>query len=48
MLYDQAQLVVSYLTSYQITFEPWYAHIARDVLAYVDSALTSPQGPNTE
>jgi hypothetical protein len=44
MLYDQAQLVNSYLEAYQITHEPLYADVARDVLAYVQRNMTHPQG----
>ncbi len=44
MLYDQAQLVVSYLEAYQITREEAYAETARDVLAYVRRVMTHPQG----
>ncbi|HEX9652107.1 MAG TPA: thioredoxin domain-containing protein [bacterium] len=44
MLYDQAQLVISYLEAFQITHEPFYADVARDVLAYVQRNLTHPGG----
>jgi hypothetical protein len=44
MLYDQAQLVVSYLEAYQITQEESYADVARDVLLYVQRFMTHPQG----
>ncbi|MCI0694818.1 thioredoxin domain-containing protein [candidate division KSB1 bacterium] len=44
MLYDQAQLVVSYLEAYQITHEEFYAEVARDVLAYVLRNMTHPRG----
>jgi hypothetical protein len=40
MLYDQAQLVISYLEAYQITREEFYAGVARDVLAYVLRNMT--------
>ncbi|HZV12110.1 MAG TPA: thioredoxin domain-containing protein [Candidatus Kapabacteria bacterium] len=44
MLYDQAQLSISYLEAYQITRDEWYAGIARDVLGYVQQKMTSPEG----
>ena len=40
MLYDQAQLVLSYLEAYQITHDEQYASVARDVLDYVSKNLT--------
>ncbi len=44
MLYDQAQLAVSYLEAYQITRDPLYAQIARAILDYVLRDMTGPQG----
>ncbi len=44
MLYDQAQLVSSYLEAFQITREPFYADVARDILAYVQRDLTGEHG----
>ena len=44
MLYDQGQLVVSYLEAYQITQEEIYAGVARDVLDYVLRDMTHPEG----
>lgn len=44
MLYDQAQLVISYLEAYQITHAKFYADVARDVLAYVQRNMTHPEG----
>ncbi len=35
MLYDQAQLAISYTETYQITHEPFFSGVARDVLDYV-------------
>ncbi|MBI3669251.1 MAG: thioredoxin domain-containing protein, partial [Acidobacteria bacterium] len=35
MLYDQAQLASSYLDAYQITRDPFFANVARDILDYV-------------
>ena len=44
MLYDQAQLAISYLEAYQITHDPFYAGIARDILDYVLRDMRSAQG----
>ena len=44
MLYDQAQLVSSYIDAYQITHDPFYADIARRTCDYVLRDLTSPEG----
>ncbi len=44
MLYDQAQLVGSYLDAYQITHDKFYADVARDILAYVQRDLTGEHG----
>ena len=44
MLYDQAQLVCSYLDAYQITHDPFFADIARDILRYVQRDMTGQQG----
>ena len=44
MLYDQAQLAISYLEAYQISHDPFYAAIARSVFEYVLRDLTSPEG----
>lgn len=44
MLYDQAQLAISYLEAYQITHEPQYQEIAREVLYYVLRDMTSTEG----
>ncbi len=44
MLYDQAQLVISYVEAYQITHEDRYAQVARGVLEYVLRDLTAPEG----
>jgi len=35
MLYDQAQLISSYVDAYQITHDPFYADIARRTCDYV-------------
>jgi uncharacterized protein YyaL (SSP411 family) len=44
MLYDQAQLVIAYLDAYQITGDPVFAAVARDVLNYVSRDMTAPSG----
>jgi len=43
MLYDQAQLAVSYLEAFQITGEEFFAGVARDILDYVLRDVTSPE-----
>ncbi|HVO96753.1 MAG TPA: thioredoxin domain-containing protein [Bryobacteraceae bacterium] len=44
MLYDQAQLAVSYLEAFQITRDGQYAAIARDIFSYVQRDMTHPEG----
>ncbi|MGO9246749.1 MAG: thioredoxin domain-containing protein [Verrucomicrobiia bacterium] len=44
MLYDQAQLVSSYMDAYQITRDPFYADIARRTCDYVLRDMRSPDG----
>jgi len=44
MLYDQAQLAVSYLEAFQITRDGQYATVARDILSYVLRDLTDAGG----
>jgi uncharacterized protein YyaL (SSP411 family) len=44
MLYDQAQLAVSYLEAFQITRDEQYAGVARDIFSYVLRDLTDPGG----
>ena len=44
MLYDQAQLAISYLEAFQITRDPFYAGIARSMLDYVLRDMTHPEG----
>jgi uncharacterized protein YyaL (SSP411 family) len=44
MLYDQAQLAISYLEAFEITRDQDFADIARDILQYVRRDLTSPEG----
>jgi uncharacterized protein YyaL (SSP411 family) len=44
MLYDQAQLVMSYVDAARLTNDPSHIAIARDILAYVSRQMTSPGG----
>ncbi|MCZ6750931.1 MAG: thioredoxin domain-containing protein [Acidobacteria bacterium] len=44
MLYDQAQLVVSYVEAYQATHDPFLAEVARDILEYVLRDMRGPEG----
>ncbi|XP_066153000.1 spermatogenesis-associated protein 20 [Euwallacea fornicatus] len=44
MLYDQAQLAVSYCDAYVVTKDEFYADVARDILAYVSRDLSHELG----
>ena len=44
MLYDQAQLAISYLEAFQITHDDFYSGIARSTLDYVLRDMTHPDG----
>jgi uncharacterized protein YyaL (SSP411 family) len=44
MLYDQAQLAVSYLEAFQITGEPDFSAVVRRILDYVLRDMTHPEG----
>jgi uncharacterized protein YyaL (SSP411 family) len=44
MLYDQAQLAVSYLEAFQITRDGQYAAAARDIFGYILRDMTDPGG----
>jgi uncharacterized protein YyaL (SSP411 family) len=44
MLYDQAQLAVSYLEAFQITGDQLYANAVRRILDYVLRDMTQPEG----
>ena len=44
MLYDQAQLAVSYLEAFQISRDEQYAEVARSILAYVARDLGHAEG----
>ncbi len=44
MLYDQAQLAVSAVEAYQLTHDPFFAALARDILDYVLRDMRGPEG----
>ena len=44
MLYDNAQLAVAYADAFQITREPMFAQVTRDILEYVRRDMTAPDG----
>ncbi len=44
MLYDQAQLVISYLEAFQITGNETFSFAARSTIDYVLREMTSPEG----
>lgn len=44
MLYDNAQLIMTYLEAYQITSDDYFATIARETADYALRDMTSPQG----
>jgi uncharacterized protein YyaL (SSP411 family) len=44
MLYDQAQLAVSYLEAYLVTRDEQYSSVARDIFEYVLRDMTHPEG----
>jgi len=44
MLYDQAQLCISYIEAYQITKDEFYADVAKDILRYAQEKMTSVDG----
>ena len=44
MLYDQAQLAISYVEAYQLTRDPSFANIARSTLDYVLRDMRHPDG----
>lgn len=45
MLYDQALLVYAYTEAFQATGRPLYAATVEEVLSYVATRMTSPDGP---
>lgn len=44
MLYDQALLVLAYLEAYQVTQDPFFAQVSREIFTYVLRDLRSPEG----
>lgn len=44
MLYDNALLTIAYLETYQATGNINYANIAKEILAYIQRDMTSPDG----
>ena len=44
MLYDQAQLSILYTEAYQITHDDFYKQISTEILTYVTTSLTDPEG----
>ncbi len=44
MLYDQAQLASSYADAYQITHDPFFASVTRDILEYVLRDMRDREG----
>lgn len=44
MVYDQGQLVISYLEAFQITHDYFFANVARDILNYVLRDMTHLDG----
>jgi uncharacterized protein YyaL (SSP411 family)/aryl-alcohol dehydrogenase-like predicted oxidoreductase len=44
MLYDNALLARTYLEGHQASGDPFYARVAREILAYVRREMTSPEG----
>ncbi len=44
MLYDQAQLAVAYLEAFQISRDPLFEEVARDVLDYIRRDLRAAEG----
>ncbi|MCS6925486.1 MAG: thioredoxin domain-containing protein, partial [Candidatus Binatia bacterium] len=44
MLYDNALLARLYLEAYRATTDPFFRHVAADILAYVEREMRDPQG----
>jgi uncharacterized protein YyaL (SSP411 family) len=44
MLYDQAQLAISYLEAFQISKDEYFADVARDIFDYTLRDMVSPEG----
>ncbi len=44
MLYDQALLVHAYLRVFELTGDGYYSSVVKEILAYVERDMTSPEG----
>lgn len=44
MLYDNAQLVSTYVMAYQLTKDSFYEEKVRDILQYIMTKMTHPEG----
>ncbi|XP_055349337.1 spermatogenesis-associated protein 20-like [Paramacrobiotus metropolitanus] len=44
MLYDNAQLLSSYIEAFQLSKNPAYAEIARNIVEYISRDMTDPRG----
>ncbi|CAG8514178.1 10587_t:CDS:10, partial [Scutellospora calospora] len=44
MLYDQAQLLMSFVEAYSITKDQYFAEVARDIVTYVERDLRDSEG----
>ena len=44
MLYDQAQLISTYVEAYLVTGEDWLAQVVRDIVTYTENCLSDPSG----
>ncbi len=44
MLYDQALLCITYTQAFELTRHPFYERTAREILSYVSTQLTAPEG----
>jgi uncharacterized protein len=44
MLYDNGQLLSTYARAYELTEDETYANIMREIVAYVDREMNSPEG----
>jgi len=44
MLYDQALATMAYTETYQVTEDPFYRRVAEEIIGYVLSEMTSPDG----
>jgi uncharacterized protein YyaL (SSP411 family) len=44
MLYDQALLVIAHTEAYELTGNPFYADVAKEILTYVSRDMMAPEG----